>query len=75
MGIQITTNFTRGINFFPPGNGVHFGDWIKNAQLKDITKKGKIRSYQELKHRRELLVLDEWRYLQLKHCDKLTTTN
>lgn len=29
--------------------------------------KSKICTYQELKHKRELMTLNEWRYLQLRH--------
>lgn len=56
-----------GTNCFPPGNGTHFGNWVKNAQLKNIIKKEQIQPYHKLKQRTELMILDEWRYSQLKH--------
>lgn len=53
--------------FFLPGKGIHFGVWIEKAQLKDILYKGKIKTFQELKSKSELLKINEWRYQQLKH--------
>lgn len=44
------------------------GNWIrkrKNAQLKDMIKRGKISTFQDLKLDTNLMVIDAWRYLQL----------
>lgn len=43
------------------------GIWIEKAQLKDILNKGKIKTFQGLKSKSELLKINEWRYQQLKH--------
>lgn len=50
-------------NFFTPGKAKLDGAWIKNenAQLKDITEKRKICTIQGLKHKTDLLVINEWR--------------
>lgn len=46
-----------------------FGNWIKkeSAQLKDIMEKGKICTLHDLKYKKDSLIIDEWRYSQLKH--------
>lgn len=61
--------YLKDNEFFEPGNRSVGGNRIKkeNAQLKDIIKSGKISTYQELRLDRELMTIDEWRYIQLKH--------
>lgn len=50
-----------------PGKGTPFRSWTGNIQLKDVLEKGKIRSFQELKHSGGWKKTNEWGYLQLKH--------
>lgn len=42
-------------------------DQKKDAQLKDIVLKGKMRTFQDLANRKDVFLLDRWRYSQLKH--------
>lgn len=58
----------RETNYFSPGIKL-FGEWIKdeNSLLKDIMEKVKICTIQELRRKTEQMVIDEWRYFQLKH--------
>lgn len=61
--------FLKDNEYFVPGKRLVGGNWIKkeNAQLKDIIKRGKISTYKELKFDTDLMMIDEWRYLQLRH--------
>lgn len=56
-------------DYFAPGKKEIGGSWIKKGtvQLRDIIKEGKIATFQELKHKTDIWVLDRWRYLQLSH--------
>lgn len=56
-------------DYFAPGKEEWFGKWIleENAQLKDVMNQDKICTFQELKERESLLVIDPWRYNQLCH--------
>lgn len=61
--------YLKDNEFFPPGTEAVGGNWIKNreSQLKDITKKGKIITFQELSELTGLMKVHVWRYGQLSH--------
>lgn len=56
-------------DYFIPGKRSLGGNWIKrdNTQLRDIINKGKINTLFELQQNTDLMVINEWCYLQLKH--------
>lgn len=66
MGLQFTF-FLKENEYFAPGKRSVGGNWIKkeNAQLKDIIKRGKISTFQDLRLDTDVMVIDAWRYLQL----------
>lgn len=65
----------KDTKYLAPGIEKMFGKWIiqENVQLKDLMEQDKLCMYQELKHKNELIVIDRWRYTQLKHFFKALT--
>lgn len=57
----------KDTKYFTPGIEKMFENWIiqENAQLKDVMVQDKKCTYQELKHKNELIVTDRWRYTQI----------
>lgn len=59
----------KDLEQFAPGKEEWFGKWLleENIQLKDIMHRGRICSFQEMQDKRDMLVINPWRYSQLKH--------
>lgn len=59
----------KDVDYFPPGKEEWFGKSLleENIQLKDVMDRGRIRPIQELKRRRDKIIINPWRYNQLKH--------
>lgn len=59
----------KDLDHFAPGKEEWFGKWLleENIQLKDVMCQGRICSLQELQDKRNMIVINPWRYNQLKH--------
>lgn len=59
----------KDTEYFLPGIEALFRKWIlqKDAQLKNVMEQGKTCTYQKLKIKGELMVIDFWQYSQLNH--------
>lgn len=69
IGSTIHLMSLKDVDYFPPGKEEWFGKWLleENLQLKDVMDRGRICTMRELMNRRDKIVINSWRYSQLKH--------